>query len=72
MLQDAAMAKLPWRRGTEKRDPPTTADQFLYLLFEMERLVARQLIKWTPTEAAALHARLERIAIALHPQFDKK
>jgi hypothetical protein len=52
------MARPPRRRGSEERDPPTPADQFLYLLFEMERLVARQLTKWTHTEAAALHARL--------------
>jgi hypothetical protein len=66
------MARPPRRRGTEERDPPTPADQFLYLLFEMERLVARQLTKWTPAEAAALHARLIRIANVIYPPFDKK
>jgi hypothetical protein len=66
------MAKPRRRREDEERLPPTPADQFLYLLFEMERLVARQLIKWTPTEATALHARLERIASALYPPSGKK
>jgi len=65
------MARPPRRRDTEGRHPPAPADQFLYLLLEMERLVARQLIKWTPAEATALHARLERIASGLYPPSDK-
>ena len=41
---------------------PGAMEQFLYLLIEMENLVARRLIRWTPADATAACNRLARIA----------
>jgi len=41
---------------------PSTYENFLYLLFEMERLVERDCIKWTPDRGDAVLGRIMRIA----------
>jgi hypothetical protein len=40
-------------------------EQFLYLLIEMENLVRRRSIRWTPDEAKALRSRLDRVSSAI-------
>ena len=41
---------------------PTTYEQLLYLLFEMERLVERDCINWMPDQGDAVLRRMIRIA----------
>jgi len=41
---------------------PTTYEYFLYLLIEMERLVERGCIKWTPDRGDAALRRITRLA----------
>jgi len=41
---------------------PTTYEYFLYLLIEMERLVERGCIKWTPDLGDAVLRRITRLA----------
>ena len=60
------MAKRTRRQGTNRRGIPTPAEQFLYLLIEMENLIGKGPIRLTSDEAAALRVRLDRISRATH------
>ena len=56
------MTKRRPRKDDDKLLVPSAMEQFLYLLIEMENLIARQLIRWTPADATAACTRLARIA----------
>ena len=46
-------------------DDPTPNDNLLYLLFELERAIARRTIVWSADLAAGVQRRLERLARAV-------
>jgi hypothetical protein len=53
---------------TKRPDPlPTSVEQFLYLLFEMERVVEGGRITWPVGQAEAIRNRLAQIAEKVAP-----
>jgi len=50
------------RKPTDEGSCPTTYEYLLYLLIEIERLIERRCINWTPDRADAILRRMTRIA----------
>jgi hypothetical protein len=59
------MTKQRPRQHRETLSTPTPMEQFLYLLVEMENLLARKVIRWKPEEAIIARRRLSDVAMAI-------